>query len=103
MTTKQIDYCIEDLKQAAEQGQNFSAEHLKNKKARENNTEHPRYSPGSVFRSDFVRLCENKSKSFGHGKSPETLNFRAFLSIFVSISALAELRSTTSALQTVLS
>ena len=61
MTTKQIDYCIEDLKRAAEQDQNFSAEHLKNKKARENNTEHPHYSPGSVFLSDFAKTNQNVS------------------------------------------
>ena len=44
----------------------------------------------TFFRSDFVRFCENKSKRFGHGKSPETLNFRAFCVVSKSRLTLAE-------------
>ncbi len=39
---------------------------------------------------------------YGHGKSPETLNFRAFLNVFDSRSALAELRNAAYSFEAVL-
>ena len=58
-------------------GQTYFLRSLISKKFPQNlTTEAPKRAVPSVlttfFRSDFVRFCENKSKRFGHGKSPVT-------------------------------
>ena len=54
------------------------------------------------FPSEAVKTWDNPSKIFGHEKTPEALIFRGFLHVRWSRSALAELRSATSLLETVL-
>ena len=65
----------------------------------------PPVSPSltTKFPSESVKTWDNPSKISGHEKTPETLIFRGFLHVRWSRSALAELRSSTSRLEAVLS